>query len=113
MNDVAHAGQTVLSLALVLGLVACLAFQWNNTHVFNPVWHPHARFHAVQLCLFFVVLFAGGLWMTWRRSVPASRPGSPPEFPSPFRPASSLHSPSREPIRARIPISPTPSPSWE
>jgi hypothetical protein len=65
MNDVAHAGQVVISLALVLGLVASLSFQWNTTHVFNTTWHPHARFHAVQLCLFFAVLSAGAVWMTW------------------------------------------------
>ena len=52
-------------MTLVLGLVGCLGFQWNKTHVFNPAWHPHARFHAVQLCLFFAVLSAGALWMTW------------------------------------------------
>jgi hypothetical protein len=65
MNDVAHAGQVVLSVVLALGLGACLGFQWNKTHVFNPAWHPHARFHAAQLCLFFAVLSAGALWMTW------------------------------------------------
>lgn len=69
MNDVAHAGQVVLSVVLTLGLMACLGFQWNKTNVFNHAWHPHARFHAVQLCLFFAVLSAGALWMTWRAPV--------------------------------------------
>jgi hypothetical protein len=65
MNAAAHAGQIVISVALVIGVMACLGFQWNTTHVFNPAWHPHARFHAVQLCLFFAVLSAGALWMIW------------------------------------------------
>lgn len=74
MSDISQAGRIILTSSLALGIVAFIAFQWNATHVFNPKWHSHARFHAVQLGLFFIVLSGIGLWLTWGSdvSVPAA-----------------------------------------
>ena len=69
MSDISQAGRIILTSSLGLGIVAFIAFQWNTTHVFNPRWHPHARFHAVQLGLFFIVLSVIGLWLTWGSDV--------------------------------------------
>jgi hypothetical protein len=69
VSDLAQAGRIVLSVPLALGIIAFLAFQWNTTHVFNPKWHPHARFHAVQLGLFFIVLSGIGLWQVWSTTI--------------------------------------------
>ena len=65
MSDLSQSGRIVLSVPLVLGIIAFVAFQWNTTHVFNPKWHPHARFHAVQLGLFFITLSGIALWLIW------------------------------------------------
>ena len=65
MNDVSQAGRIVLTISLAAGIIAFAAFQLNTTHVFNPKWHPHARFHAVQLGLFFITLSGIGLWLIW------------------------------------------------
>ena len=65
MTDLSQAGRIVLSVPLVAGVIAFAAFQWNTTHVFNPKWHPHARFHAVQLGLFFITLSGIALWLIW------------------------------------------------
>jgi uncharacterized protein DUF6640 len=61
-------GRLVLSLVLVATILALFGFQWNGTHVFNPEWHPHARFHAVQLTGLATAASILGLWLLWRRS---------------------------------------------
>jgi hypothetical protein len=65
MSDVSQAGRIILTVPLALGMIAFVAFQANTTHVFNPKWHPHARFHAVQLGLFFIALSGIDLWLIW------------------------------------------------
>jgi hypothetical protein len=69
MSDLSQAGRIVLTIALTAGIIAFTAFQWNTTHVFNPKWHPHARFHAVQLGLFFIALSGIGLWLIWASAI--------------------------------------------
>jgi hypothetical protein len=69
VSGISQAGRIILTSSLAIGIVAFIAFQWNATHVFNPKWHPHARFHAVQLGLFFIALSGIGLWLTWGNDV--------------------------------------------
>jgi hypothetical protein len=69
VSDLSQAGRIVLTVPLALGIIAFVAFQWNTTHVFNPKWHPHARFHAVQLGLFFIALSGIGLWLLWASAI--------------------------------------------
>jgi hypothetical protein len=69
VNDLSQAGRIILTVPLAAGIIAFAAFQWNTTHVFNPKWHPHARFHAVQLGLFFIALSAIGLWLVWGSAI--------------------------------------------
>jgi hypothetical protein len=69
VSDMSQAGRIVLSIPLAAGIIAFIAFQWNTTHVFNPKWHPHARFHAVQLGLFFITLSGIGFWLIWGSAI--------------------------------------------
>lgn len=69
MNALSQAGRIVLSVPLALGIIAFVAFRWNTTHVFNAKWHPHARFHAVQLGLFFIALSGIGFWLIWGSAI--------------------------------------------
>jgi hypothetical protein len=69
VSDLSQAGRIVLSIPLAAGVIAFIAFQWDTTHVFNPKWHPHARFHAVQLGLFFIALSGIGLWLIWGSAI--------------------------------------------
>jgi hypothetical protein len=69
VSDLSQAGRIMLSVPLAAGIIAFIAFQWNTTHVFNPKWHPHARFHAVQLGLFFITLSAIGFWLIWGSAI--------------------------------------------
>lgn len=64
-------GRLLLSLVLVATIIAEIGFTWfgwTGEHIFNPDWHPHARFHAAQMVGFIVVMSLGGLWLVWRRS---------------------------------------------
>jgi hypothetical protein len=60
------AGHILLSIALVATPVAVLGFQWNRTHLFHEGWHPHAKFHLVQLMVSCLVLSVLGLWLLWQ-----------------------------------------------
>lgn len=81
MSDLSQAGRIVLSVPLALGVIAFAAFQRNATHVFNPKWHPHARFHAVQRGLFFIAVSGTGLWLIWGSSVGLPTAGWPAPCP--------------------------------
>lgn len=61
------AGKVLISLvALIAGLGAFLA-DWNATHIYNPDWPPHAKFHNGQTMNFGVLLAAGSLFFLWLR----------------------------------------------
>ena len=61
-------GKFILTFVLVVGAVVSTAVDWNRTHLFNPAWHPHARFHDAL----FLALLDGTtlimLWLLWRPS---------------------------------------------
>jgi hypothetical protein len=40
---------------------------WNETHIYNPRWPPHARFHNEQTLALASVAGALCLWFLWRR----------------------------------------------
>lgn len=61
-------GKSLLTLVLVGGAVTAFLFDWNATHVFNPLWQPHARYHGAVL-LFFLAGVAGvATWLLRRPS---------------------------------------------
>jgi len=41
---------------------------WNASHIYNPRWPPHAKFHDGQTMAFGVLLGAATLFFAWRRS---------------------------------------------
>jgi len=65
-------GKLVLSFVLVVGAVVSTAVDWNTTHLFNPAWHPHARFHDALFLLFLDAMSLVMLWLLWR---PSKEPG--------------------------------------
>src|SRR5690242_348485 len=46
------AGRLVLSFVAVFTAVSPYAADWNETHIYNPNWPPHAKFHNAQTMLF-------------------------------------------------------------
>ena len=41
---------------------------WNETHIFNPRWPPHAKFHDAQTLAFGIFLAVATLFFAWRRA---------------------------------------------
>jgi hypothetical protein len=54
---------SVLSTAVVSVLV-----DFNSTHLFNPSWPGHARFHDAAMLNLLCFYSAVALWLMWRRS---------------------------------------------
>lgn len=55
-------------LAIVAGLTAAggWAADWNRTHMFNPRWPPHAKFHDAQTIVLGTLLGGAGLYLLLR-----------------------------------------------
>ncbi|KAH8881197.1 hypothetical protein GQ53DRAFT_668284 [Thozetella sp. PMI_491] len=57
---------TIDALGLLFG--APLA-DYNHTHMFNPRWPPHAKFHNAQTISLSVILGGATLWYAWQSSI--------------------------------------------
>ncbi|WP_437717204.1 DUF6640 family protein [Sorangium sp. So ce448] len=62
-------GRVVLTFVLASGAIVAVGVDWNKTHLFNPAWHEHARFHDALMLLILCGVTIVGLWMVWRRSM--------------------------------------------
>lgn len=51
---------------LIIGALAP-ALEISDTHVFNPDWPPHARFHEVWQLITNATIASLGLWRVWAR----------------------------------------------
>lgn len=59
-------GRAVMSLAAVAAPVGAVAADWNATHVHNPNWPPHAKFHNAQTISLAFAAAGWTLWQAWR-----------------------------------------------
>jgi hypothetical protein len=109
----------LLSVVLVSTSVVSVAVDWNATHLFNPDWHPHAKFHDAVMLWLLCGCSIMALWLLWRRTTEPAIAYTvatliPLIFWSPFFfvtlviPGSSLQADLKEhvPIIAGIPIYP-------
>jgi len=63
------AGRLLITLTAIATLVGPVGADLNASHVFNPEWPPHARFHSVTSLAMTVGFSLIALWLTWRRSL--------------------------------------------
>jgi hypothetical protein len=63
-----NAGRSLLTFAVATFPVINLLADWNQTHIFNPTWPPHARFHAADMSVIVWSVSAIAIWLLWRRS---------------------------------------------
>lgn len=54
-------GRLLLSLVLAGTVIAVFGFERNGIHLLNDAWHPHAKFHLVELTGFGIAMSALGL----------------------------------------------------
>src|ERR1700712_2821159 len=62
------ASKILLTIVLVGGSLMSFLLDWSRNHLLNPLWHPHARYHAAILLFFFGGVAATGAWLLWRKS---------------------------------------------
>lgn len=63
------ASSSYKALLTVVGLFTCVgAFtaDWNETHIYNPRWPPHAKFHNGQTMSMGLALGLATLYYLWR-----------------------------------------------
>src|SRR3712207_5042954 len=61
-------GRLLLTSVAALTTVSGFLADWNRTHLFNPDWPPHAKFHDAQSILLGSLLGASGLYFLRGRS---------------------------------------------
>ena len=66
-------GKVLLSLTSLWSGVGSYLFDWNDTHIYNPAWPPHAKFHNAQTMSLGASLAAAGLLALWGQPEPLSR----------------------------------------
>jgi len=55
-----------LSMALFSAITPFIA-DLNETHIYNPHWPPHAKFHNAQVLVFTLLLNSAALYFIWRK----------------------------------------------
>jgi len=67
------AGRTLLSVAATATAPVGLLADFNASHIFNPAWAPHARFHGVLFAATMAVNGWLALWLLWGRAAAGER----------------------------------------
>jgi Family of unknown function (DUF6640) len=65
-NTKLTSGRVLLSVVAVFTIVAPYLADWNTTHIYNPLWPPHAKFHNAQTMAMAVLLGLAALYFVWR-----------------------------------------------
>jgi hypothetical protein len=60
-------GRVILTVIAVGTIVSPYIADWNATHIYNPLWPPHAKFHNAQTMVMGVMLGISGLFFLWRQ----------------------------------------------
>ena len=58
-------GKIVISIVAVYSALGSYIFDWNGTHIYNPRWPPHAKFHNAQTMLLGTCLGVFALCTLW------------------------------------------------
>ena len=56
----------MISLVALWSAFGSYFFDWNATHIYNPDWPPHAKFHNAQTMLLGTALGLFSLTLLWR-----------------------------------------------
>ena len=67
------AGKVLLTLTSLYAGVGPYIFDWNETHIYNPNWSPHAKFHNAQTMSLGAGLGLSALGVLWGGRQPWSK----------------------------------------
>lgn len=65
-------GRVLVTLVSLWGGFGSYIFDWNVSHLFNPNWPPHAKFHNAQTMLLGSALGLWAVWLLWFARAAAS-----------------------------------------
>ena len=57
----------IVTLVALVTIVGGIAADFNETHIYNPRWTPHAKFHTAHTMSMGVALGLSALYFVWRR----------------------------------------------
>ena len=60
-------GKSILSFIAIITIFSPYLADWNVTHIYNPLWPPHAKFHNAQTMSMGVLLGLSSLYFLWLR----------------------------------------------
>ncbi|WP_406304420.1 acetyltransferase [Streptomyces sp. NBC_00885] len=58
-------GRALLTLTSLVTMTGAYLADWNETHIYNPDWPPHAKFHNAQTMSMGAALGLMGLYLLW------------------------------------------------
>ncbi len=58
-------GKILITIVAIWAAGGSYIFDWNETHIYNPNWTPHAKFHNAQTMLLGTVIGLLSLWLLW------------------------------------------------
>lgn len=61
-------GRVLITFVLLGDAIVSTFIDWNATHLFNPGWTPHARFHDASFLNLLCGISIVGIWLVWRQS---------------------------------------------
>lgn len=61
-------GRGLLSVVGLTTTIGCFIADWNVSHIYNPNWAPHAKFHNGQTMSMGACLGLSTFYYTWRKS---------------------------------------------
>ena len=64
-------GKLLISLVALWAAGGSYIFDWNHTHIYNPHWPPHAKFHNAQTMLLGTAIGLLALWVLWAQPAAA------------------------------------------
>ncbi|GLY34205.1 hypothetical protein Amsp01_002290 [Amycolatopsis sp. NBRC 101858] len=59
-------GKVLISLSAVGTMIGSYVADWNETHIHNPAWPPHAKFHNAQTMSMGTALGLAALYHLWK-----------------------------------------------
>lgn len=61
-------GKLLITLVALWAAGGSYIFDWNRTHIYNPNWPPHAKFHNAQTMLLGTAVGLLALWVLWAQA---------------------------------------------